>query len=136
MKWHTPTWLLCVPLLLASGGCGSKAPQAPPPARGASPTNTAAPADKDEPTDFWSGLERHEIQLGQKLLIVRGSRGIVACPYLDIGAFERFGEACAIVPAATVDGMPDSRVTAVTPRAAELGIEVGMPGREALERIR
>jgi uncharacterized protein YunC (DUF1805 family) len=88
------------------------------------------------PPEFWNGLERHEIQLKQKLLVVKGSRGIVACPYLRIETFARGGEACAIVAAATIDGMPASKVSAVTPKAQELGIEVGMSGREALERIR
>ena len=32
--------------------------------------------------------------------------------------------------------MLDSKVTAVTAKAKELGIEVGMPGREALDKIR
>jgi uncharacterized protein YunC (DUF1805 family) len=50
--------------------------------------------------------------------------------------FAKTGEACAIVPAAKIDGMVDSRVTAVTPKAQELGIEVGMSGRDALEKIR
>jgi uncharacterized protein YunC (DUF1805 family) len=88
------------------------------------------------PAEFWTGLERHEIQLKQKLLLVKGSRGVVACPYLKLETFARMGEVCAIVPAATIDGMPKSKVTAVTPAAQKLGIEVGMSGREALERIR
>lgn len=86
--------------------------------------------------DFWRGLERHEISLAQRLLLVKGSRGIIACPYLNIEMFKRTGEACAIVPAANIDGMVDSQVTAVTPQAQQLGIEVGMSGREALDRIR
>jgi len=32
--------------------------------------------------------------------------------------------------------MLDSKVTAVTAKAKELGIEVGMSGREALDKIR
>jgi uncharacterized protein YunC (DUF1805 family) len=87
-------------------------------------------------SDFWKGLERHEIQLGQTLLVVKGTRGVVVCPYLNIESFAGTGEACAIVPAANTDGMLQSRVTAVTPKAQELGIEVGMSGRDALDRIR
>jgi len=87
--------------------------------------------------DLWRGLERHELQLvEQKLLVVKGSRGVVGCPYLDIDTFERLDEACALIPAADIDGMLDSKVTAVTPRARALGIEIGMSGREALDRIR
>ncbi|MGD9720090.1 MAG: DUF1805 domain-containing protein [Pirellulales bacterium] len=93
----------------------------------------ALPAAED---GIWKGLEPHEIQLDQKLLVVKGSRGVVGCPYLNIDSFEKFGEACAIIPAVDVRGMPDSKVTAVTTKAKELGIEVGMSGREALDKIR
>jgi len=55
---------------------------------------------------------------------------------LNISSFEKFGEACAIIPAVDTAGMLDSKVTAVTSKAKELGIDVGMPGREALDKIR
>jgi uncharacterized protein YunC (DUF1805 family) len=100
----------------------------------------ASPAPRSDllPADdpAWNGLERREIQLDQKLLVVKGSKGVIGCPYLDVNAFEKFGEACAIVPAVDTAGMLDSKVTAVTTKGKELGIEVGMSGREALEKIR
>jgi uncharacterized protein YunC (DUF1805 family) len=74
--------------------------------------------------------------LGLRLLVVKGPKGVIGCPYLNVGAFEKFGEACAIIQAADTAGMLDSKVTAVTAKAKELGIEVGMPGREALDKIR
>lgn len=86
--------------------------------------------------EVWRGLERIEVQFSQKLLIVKGSKGIVACPYLNPRTFEQTGEACAIVPAADFEGIPAGKVRAVTPQAEKLGIAVGMSGREALERIR
>ena len=89
-----------------------------------------------EQSDLWRGLERHELALGQKLLVVKGSKGVIGCPYLDVAMFERTGEACAIIPAADTAGMPDGKVMAVTSKARELGIEIGMSGREALDRIR
>lgn len=105
-------------------------------ARGSTLAPQSAETDPGAHEDPWRGLERHELQLEQKLLVVKGSRGVVACPYLDIDTFERLDEACAIVPAADTAGMLDSKVTAVTTRARALGIEVGMSGREALDRIR
>jgi hypothetical protein len=51
--------------------------------------STPSPAEDDA----WRGLERHEIQLDQKLLIVKGSKGVIGCPYLNVGSFEKFGEA-------------------------------------------
>ena len=86
--------------------------------------------------DAWRGLERHEIQLDQKLLVVKGTKGVVGCPYLNIASFEKFGEACAIIPAVDTAGMLKSKVTAVTTKAKALGIHVGMSGREALDKIR
>ena len=134
--------LIAMAPIVVVPGCG--APPSDPP--GAVDSNESEPIAADTPTtpgaepaatdDFWQGLERHEIQLDQKLLVVKGSRGVIGCPYLNIASLEKFGETCAIIPAVDIDGMLESKVTAVTPKAAALGIEVGMPGREALDRIR
>jgi uncharacterized protein YunC (DUF1805 family) len=137
--------LVSVPFI---SGCGRPPvePSAAPPQDPQSPPDapisegSTASASKlvesaaDDPV--WRGLERHEIQLDQKLLVVKGSKGVIGCPYLNAASFEKFGEACAIIPAVDTAGMLDSKVTAVTPKAQALGIEVGMPGREALDKIR
>jgi uncharacterized protein YunC (DUF1805 family) len=134
-------WIIALALCIG-GGCARTIPDAPvadniSPAPDSSSNGDATPLATEQLGDgFWRGLERHEIPLEQTLLLVKGSHGVVACPYLNIATFERTGEACAIVPAATIDGMPDSKVTAVTPKAKELGIAVGMSGREALDKIR
>ena len=86
--------------------------------------------------EFWDGLTRESIQLGHILLTVKGSKGVAGCIYLNVDTFERFGEACAIIPAGNFDKMLDAKVSAVTSQAKALGIEVGMPGREALELLR
>ncbi len=85
---------------------------------------------------FWDGLTRESIQLGHILLTVKGSKGVAGCVYLNVDTFERFGEACAIIPAGSFDKMLDAKVSAVTSQAKALGIEVGMSGREALELLR
>ena len=85
---------------------------------------------------FWNGLTRESIQLDQTLLIVKGSKGLAGCTYLNIDTFERLGEACAIIPAGDFDKMLDATVSAVTSKAKALGIEVGMSGRDALELLR
>lgn len=123
-------------------GCAPAVPDKPVavqerPAAEALITDAASDNKTEQSADpFWQGLERHEIPLGQTLLLVKGSRGIAACPYLNVAMFEKTGEACVIIPAARIDGMLDSKVTALTPKARELGIEIGMPGREALDKIR
>jgi len=125
-------------LAIISAGCGPSIADAPRETATASAAaelanQDSSPADEDT---AWRGLERHEIQLDQKLLVVKGSKGVIGCPYLNVGSFEKFGEACAIVPAVDTAGMLDSKVTAVTAKAKALGIEVGMSGREALDKIR
>ena len=136
-------WL--VPLALLVAGCGRPPSEAPrttdigsPAAETSAEESTTSPTApiEDDADDAWRGLERHEIQLDQKLLVVKGSKGVIGCPYLNVASFEKFGEACAIIPAVDTAGMLNSKVTAVTPKAQALGIEVGMPGREALDKIR
>lgn len=128
--------------LCLHAGCAPAVPEKPvavkePPAARASNAEALNANDAHPSADpFWNGLERHEIPLAQTLLLVKGSRGIAACPYLNVEMFEKTGEACIIIPAARIDGMLDSKVTALTPKARELGIEIGMPGREALDKIR
>lgn len=126
---------LGVPALAGCGKPPSEASRVTPPE---SPVAAATSGTSHNPAedDAWRGLERHEIQLDQKLLVVKGSKGVIGCPYLNAASFEKFGEACAIIPAVDTAGMLKSKVTAVTPKARELGIEVGMPGREALDKIR
>lgn len=135
---HWPVRCLAL-VAVAIAGCGRPAGEAPSAAPQESPA-TRATTYKSNVTpvedDAWRGLERHEIQLDQKLLVVKGSKGVIGCPYLSAASFEKFGEACAIIPAVDTAGMLKSKVTAVTPKAKELGIEVGMPGREALDKIR
>jgi uncharacterized protein YunC (DUF1805 family) len=134
-------WILGLALCLSSG-CAPASSDKPKTvdtslAAGASAPAAANVAATEPAADpFWNGLERHEIPLAQTLLLVKGSRGIAACPYLNVEMFEKTGEACNIIPAARIDGMLDSKVTALTPKARELGIEIGMPGREALDKIR
>ena len=126
-------------LAVVAVGCGRPAGDASRATRNGSPAaEIAVGSSAVQPAqgDVWRGLERHEIQLDQKLLVVKGSKGVIGCPYLNIGSFEKFGEACAIIPARDTSGMLDSKVTAVTAKAEELGLEVGLPGREALEKIR
>ncbi|MBL8898168.1 MAG: DUF1805 domain-containing protein [Planctomycetes bacterium] len=89
-----------------------------------------------EDADPWRGLERHELQLDQKLLVVKGPKGVIGCPYLNVEMFALAGEACAIIEAIDTAGMLDAPVVAVSPKARELGIEIGMSGRAALDRIR
>ena len=85
----------------------------------------------------WTGFETHRIELARPLLIVRGTRGLLACGYLNVATFEKTGEAAAIVTGVgDYDAMLGARVVALSPAARELGVEEGMRGEDALERMR
>ena len=85
----------------------------------------------------WERLERHRIDLRLPLLIIRGSRGLLACGYLNIATFDKTGEVAAIVTGVkTFDEMLEAKVASISKSAEQSGIKVGMRGAEALDFIR
>jgi uncharacterized protein YunC (DUF1805 family) len=87
----------------------------------------------------WRGLGRGRIDGGEKpLLTILGSKGFAGCGYfnekicssLKISTFIRFsGVDCH-------DDFLDNTVLDVSPKAADLGIRVGMKGHESLALLR
>ena len=68
-----------------------------------------------------------------KLLLIQGSRGMLGCGYVSLGAAEKFGHTLAIVKGvASFDDMLAAEVCEVSSAAAALGVKPGMTGREAL----
>lgn len=67
--------------------------------------------------------------------------GIVGCGIYDVRTAGEFGQAIAIAkgtpahPLVDPEDLFDAKIVDVTPRAAEIGIEIGMSGREAVERM-
>lgn len=85
----------------------------------------------------WQGIEQHRIALAAPLLIARGAKGMLACGYINPATCDRTGEACAIVTGVKCfDDMLQAKVVAVSQAATRLGVEVGLSGREALEKLR
>ncbi|AMV29633.1 hypothetical protein VT84_34885 [Gemmata sp. SH-PL17] len=85
----------------------------------------------------WDGLEQHRIDLKLPLLLIRGSRGVLACGYLAVATFDKTGEAAAIVTGVrSFDDMLVAKVTAVSTSGAAAGLQVGMTGAEVLDVIR
>ena len=75
-------------------------------------------------------------QLSRPLLVISGSRGCLTCGYLSMEAFERNGDAAAIVRGVdTYDDMLQAEIQAVSSEARALGVEPGMTGAEALSRF-
>ena len=67
--------------------------------------------------------------------------GIVGCGIYDLETAAEFGQAIAIAkgtpdnPLIEPEDLFDSKIVGVTPKAASYGIEVGMTGRNAVEKM-
>lgn len=67
--------------------------------------------------------------------------GIVGCGIYDVRTASEFGQAIAIAkgtpenPLVNPEDLFDAKIVDLTPRAGELGIEIGMTGREAVEKM-
>jgi len=85
----------------------------------------------------WNGLEKHRIDLKLPLLIIRGSRGLLACGYLNVDTFNKTGEVAAIVAGVKdFDDMLVAKVVKISVAAEQAGIKPEMTGTEVVERIR
>jgi len=85
----------------------------------------------------WGGLARYRIDLKLPLLIIRGSRGVLACGYVNVETFNKTGEVGAIVTGVNnFDDMLAAQVVGVSTAAAQVGIKAGMTGAEVTEQIR
>jgi uncharacterized protein YunC (DUF1805 family) len=68
-------------------------------------------------------------------------RGIVGCGIYDIATATEFGQAIAIAkgtpsnPLVVPEDLLNAKIVNLTPRASELGITLGMTGREAVEKM-
>ena len=78
--------------------------------------------------------------LGQYCSILTPA-GIVGCGIYDLETAAEFGQAIAIAkgtpanPLVEPEDLFDAKIVGATPKAKSLGIEVGMTGREAVEKM-
>jgi uncharacterized protein YunC (DUF1805 family) len=76
-----------------------------------------------------------------QFVIVVAKKGLVACGIVDREVSEKFGFAVAIArgtpekPLVTAEDLMEAKIADVTSKAADLGISVGMTGKEALELL-
>lgn len=82
-------------------------------------------------------LEKYHIPLQSPLLLIKTKKGgILGCGYLSVDTFNRTGEPGAIVRGVNShDDMMKAKVLAVSDAARALGVEPGMSGEEALQRM-
>ncbi|HDJ84084.1 MAG TPA: DUF1805 domain-containing protein [Desulfurococcaceae archaeon] len=70
------------------------------------------------------------------LILVKADKGYIMCGYLNIEIAEKLGDAAATVTGvSSIEELLEKNVKAVTSKAKNLGIEPGMKGREALEKL-
>jgi len=70
------------------------------------------------------------------LLVLVAEKGFVMCGYLNVQAAEKLGVAAAMVSGVrTFEDVLEASVRACTSRARQMGVEEGMKGREALEKL-
>ncbi|MBN2110256.1 MAG: DUF1805 domain-containing protein [Methanosarcinaceae archaeon] len=68
------------------------------------------------------------------LLLIRADKGFVMCGYLDMETATSLGDVAVKVRGVnTFEDVLGSQVVGATQKAIDLGIKVGMTGREALE---
>lgn len=81
-------------------------------------------------------FEKFHVALKSPLLVIKAPKGVMGCGYLNIETFNRTGEAAVIVRGVnTHEDMLKAKVVAVSDAAGALGIEVGITGEEALEKM-
>ncbi len=70
------------------------------------------------------------------LLVIKADKGFVMCGYLDIDMANTLGDVAVRVRGVnTFEDVLDAQVVGITQAAAELGIDIKMNARDALERM-
>jgi len=77
-----------------------------------------------------------ELPSSPPLLLIVGNKGFIMCGYLNIEVAEKLQVAAAVVSGVkNFDDVLNAEIKAVTSRAKELGINVGLKGKEALKKL-
>ncbi len=70
------------------------------------------------------------------LLVIRAAKGFVMCGYLNIDIANKLGDVAVRVSGVrSFEDVLNAKAVDVSEAAKELGITVGMPAREALEKM-
>ncbi|MCG6944501.1 MAG: YunC family protein [Deltaproteobacteria bacterium] len=71
------------------------------------------------------------------LLIIAGSKGFLACGYINVETCNKTEKACTIASGVkTHEDMLNAEVKFVSERAKEIGVKEGMMGFEAIDLMR
>lgn len=70
------------------------------------------------------------------LLIIKATHGFLGCGYFNIAVADKLSEHVALVTGVkTFDDMLEAEVFSVSEAAAEIGVTIGMSGRDALLKM-
>lgn len=70
------------------------------------------------------------------LLMIIGAKGYIMCGYLNINTAQKLGDvACMVTGVKTIEDVINSNIVALTAEAQKLGITMGMPVKEVLQKL-
>ena len=77
-----------------------------------------------------------ELPNSPPLLLMVGEKGFIMCGYLNVEVAERLQVAAAMVSGVkSFQDVLEAEIKAATSKAREMGINLGMKGREALKKL-
>ncbi|WP_281546241.1 DUF1805 domain-containing protein [Grimontia sp. SpTr1] len=81
--------------------------------------------------------ERINFPLERPLLVIKGSKGFLACAYINIETCNKLNEACAIVSGVSnYDDMMNAKIVGLSDAALDMGLKIGDLGSKATEIFR
>ena len=79
---------------------------------------------------------RTDLPESPPLLLITAEKGFVMCGFLNVDSAEKLGVAAAVISGVkTFEDVLNGQVKAVTTKAKNLGVEVGMKGTDALRHL-
>lgn len=79
---------------------------------------------------------RADLPESPPLLLITAEKGFVMCGFLNVESAEKLGVAAAVISGVkTFEDVLNGQVKAVTTKAKNLGVEVGMKGTDALKHM-
>jgi uncharacterized protein YunC (DUF1805 family) len=84
----------------------------------------------------FQGLKSTIPSTAAPLLLVKGDKGFVMCGFLNMAAAEKLDVAAAMVSGvSSFDDVFNAKIKAVTPKAKELGVDVGMVVKDVISKL-
>lgn len=81
-----------------------------------------------------SQFKTYKVEFSKNLLIIKGSKGFLACAYMNVETANKLGEACVLVTGVSeFEDMFNKYPIAISEKAKEMGVTEQMTGEEVLE---